>query len=61
MTVYVTDMDQYILHRRALGKTWVELMGKHFPAMALVQVVRLVDDTAQVEIEATAVVPAWKR
>lgn len=56
MTVFVTDLDAYRASRRALGSLWQEAMGRHYPAMALVEVSRLVDPRAQVEIEATAVV-----
>ena len=55
MTVFVTDLDAYRASRRDLGGIWREHMGKHFPAMALVEVSRLVDPRGKVEIEATAV------
>jgi enamine deaminase RidA (YjgF/YER057c/UK114 family) len=58
MTVYVTDMDSYLESRPALREVWQQRMGKHYPAMALVGVTRLVDADATVEIEATAVLPA---
>lgn len=58
MTVYVTDLDAYLAGRRALGAVWKARMGTHYPAMALVEVSRLVDEGAQVEIEATAAIPA---
>ena len=58
MTVYVTDVDAYLESRSILRDKWLERMGNHYPAMALVGVTRLVDDGAVVEIEATAVVPA---
>jgi enamine deaminase RidA (YjgF/YER057c/UK114 family) len=57
MTVYVTDKKEYFARMGAVGAAWHELMGKHFPAMALVQVMSLVDDRAKIEIETTAVVP----
>jgi enamine deaminase RidA (YjgF/YER057c/UK114 family) len=56
MTWYVRDMDEYLAARRALGPVYREVMGDHFPAMALVQVTRLVEPGARLEIEATAVV-----
>ncbi len=56
MTVFVTDLDAYRASRRALGPLWQKVMGGHYPAMALVEVSRLVDPRAQVEIEATAVI-----
>jgi enamine deaminase RidA (YjgF/YER057c/UK114 family) len=57
MTWYVCDMDEYLKARPALGDVWRELMGDHYPAMALVAVTRLVEPTARLEIETTAVVP----
>jgi enamine deaminase RidA (YjgF/YER057c/UK114 family) len=57
MTVYVTDIARYRASRPALGDVWRRHMGAHYPAMALVQVVELVDKGAAVEIEATAVLP----
>lgn len=57
MTVYVTDLDAYRASRKALGPVWREAMGDHYPAMALVEVRRLVDPRALVELEATAVLP----
>jgi len=57
LTWYVTDMDAYLDARRDLGGVYRDVFGTHFPAMALVQVVRLVEPPALVEIEATAVVP----
>lgn len=57
MTVYVTDMDAYLGSRKALGGMWRRLMGRHYPAMALVEVSRLVDPDAEVEVEVTAAVP----
>jgi enamine deaminase RidA (YjgF/YER057c/UK114 family) len=57
MTVYVTDRAAYLAARRALGAVHRRHMGKHYPAMALVEVKALVDEGALVEIEATAVIP----
>ena len=57
LTWYVVDMDEYLLNLKALGQIYREIFGAHYPAMALVQVVRLVEKEARVEIEATAVVP----
>lgn len=57
MTVYVTDRAAYLAARRALGDVHRRHMGKHYPAMALVEVKALVDEGALVEIEATAVIP----
>ena len=57
LTWYVVDMDEYLANLKALGRIYREIFGAHYPAMALVQVVRLVEKAAKVEIEATAVVP----
>jgi enamine deaminase RidA (YjgF/YER057c/UK114 family) len=58
MTVYVTDIDAYRNGLREVGRAWRARLGKNFPAMALVQVVALVERKALVEIEATAVLPS---
>ena len=57
LTWYVVDMDEYLSNLKELGVIYREIFGAHYPAMALVQVVRLVEKEARVEIEATAVVP----
>ena len=57
LTWYVTDKKEYLARLKELGRVYREIIGKHFPAMALVQVVALVEDRAKVEIEATAVSP----
>ena len=57
MTVYVTSMAAYTTSRPALGAIWQRRMGGHYPAMAVVEVTRLFDPAAVVEIEATAVLP----
>jgi enamine deaminase RidA (YjgF/YER057c/UK114 family) len=57
MTWYVRDMDEYLAARIELGPVYRAIMGAHFPAMALVEVRRLVEPQARLEIEATAVVP----
>jgi enamine deaminase RidA (YjgF/YER057c/UK114 family) len=57
LTWYVVDMDEYLGNLKELGRIYREIFGAHYPAMALVQVVRLVEKAARVEIEATAVVP----
>ncbi|MEI7804007.1 MAG: RidA family protein [Hyphomicrobiales bacterium] len=57
MTWYVRDMEEYLAARAGLGAAYREIMGDHFPAMALVEVTRLVEPDARVEIEATAVIP----
>jgi enamine deaminase RidA (YjgF/YER057c/UK114 family) len=57
LTWYVTSRDEYVARLGELGAVYREIIGKHFPAMALVQVGALVEERAKVEIEATAVVP----
>jgi enamine deaminase RidA (YjgF/YER057c/UK114 family) len=54
MTVYVKDKRQYLAKSAEIGAAWREIVGKHFPAMALVQVADLLEEGALVEIEATA-------
>lgn len=58
ITVFVTDMDVYLASRASLGEVWRRHMGRHYPAMALLGVSRLVDTGAMVEIEVTAALPA---
>jgi enamine deaminase RidA (YjgF/YER057c/UK114 family) len=50
-------MDEYLAARKELGRVYREIIGAHYPAMAVVEVRRLVEPKARVEIEATAVVP----
>lgn len=57
MTWYVTDREAYLSSLREIGAAWRELMGPHYPAMAVVVVAGLVESEALVEIETTAVVP----
>jgi enamine deaminase RidA (YjgF/YER057c/UK114 family) len=57
LTWFVTDKKEYLARLRDLGRAYREVLGRHFPAMTLVQVVALVEDRAKVEIEATAVIP----
>ena len=57
LTWYVVDMEEYLANLKTLGQIYRDIFGAHYPAMALVQVVRLVETAARVEIEATAVVP----
>ena len=57
MTWYVRDMDAYLASRAELGRAYRDVIGPHFPAMALVEVSRLVEPQALLEIEATAVLP----
>lgn len=57
LTWYVVDMAEYRASLAALGPAYREVMGRHFPAMALVQVTALVEPEARLEIEATAIIP----
>ena len=57
MTWYVTDKREYLARARELGETYRALMGRRYPAMAVVEVKALIEDRAKVEIETTAVVP----
>lgn len=57
MTWYVTDRDDYVANLREIGAIYRETIGKHYPAMAVVQVAGLVEPGACIEIETTAVVP----
>jgi enamine deaminase RidA (YjgF/YER057c/UK114 family) len=57
LTWYVTSRDEYQAELPQIGAAYREIMGRHFPAMAVVQVVALMEVQAKVEIEATAVVP----
>lgn len=61
LTVYVTDLEAYRAAREPLGRVWRRLMGRHYPAMALLEVGGLVDEGALVEMEATAVVDPTDR
>jgi len=57
MTWFITDKREYLARQSELGKAYLAVMGRHFPAMTMVEVVALIEDQAKVEIEATAVVP----
>lgn len=57
MTWYFIDKKEYLENLRGIGQAYREIIGRHFPAMAAVQVVALVEDRAKIEIQATAVVP----
>ncbi len=58
MTWYVTDKQEYVDNRAAIGGIWRRKLGSVFPCIACVQVIALVEDEARIEIETTAVVPA---
>jgi enamine deaminase RidA (YjgF/YER057c/UK114 family) len=55
LTIYVTDKREYLGDLKGTGAAWKKHLGRHFPAVALLQVAALVEDFAKVEIEATAV------
>jgi enamine deaminase RidA (YjgF/YER057c/UK114 family) len=57
LTWYVLDKAEYLASLKDVGAAYRELMGKHYPVMAVVQVSALVEDAARLEIEATAVIP----
>ncbi len=57
LTWYVLDKREYLNAIKSVGEAYRELMGRHYPTMAVVQVSGLVEDEARLEIEATAVVP----
>jgi enamine deaminase RidA (YjgF/YER057c/UK114 family) len=57
LTWYITDRDEYLASQTEIGAAYREVMGRHFPAMAVVIAAGLVEEQAKVEIEATAVVP----
>lgn len=58
IVVYVTDKEEYLRNTSEIGECWRTHLGKHFPAMALVEVKSLLDKDAKVEIEGIAVIPA---
>jgi len=55
LVVYVTDKKEYCVRQKEIGECWRKLLGRHFPAMALVEVKALLEDDAKVEIEGIAV------
>jgi len=57
MTWYVVDKQEYLGAIKEVGAAWRELIGRHYPAMAVVQVGALMEDAARLEIETIAVVP----
>jgi enamine deaminase RidA (YjgF/YER057c/UK114 family) len=61
LLIFVTDKREYLNNLKAVGAAYRRLMGKHYPAMALVEVSRLVEDLAKVEIEAIAVIGAQEQ
>jgi len=57
LTIYVTDKSAYLACTRELGAAWKELVGRHYPAMALFEVADLLEEGALVEIQALAALP----
>ncbi len=60
LTWYVTDKREYLTRSTEVGQSYRRVIGRHFPAMTLVQVSGLLEEGAKVEIEATAVVPTMR-
>lgn len=56
LTIFVTDREEYLGNLRPIGAAYRRVMGRHFPAMALVEVAGLVDDGAKVEVQGMAVI-----
>ena len=57
MTWYFVDKADYLRNLQAIGKVYREVLGRHYPSMAAVQVVALMEDRAKIEIQAQAVIP----
>ena len=57
LTWFVTSKSDYLAQIKDVGRVYREVIGRHYPAMTMVQVVALIEDQAKVEIEATAVIP----
>jgi len=57
ITIYVTDKREYTAELKAVGAAWRELIGRHYPAMALVEVAGLLEPGAKVEIQGLACIP----
>jgi enamine deaminase RidA (YjgF/YER057c/UK114 family) len=58
LTLYVVDRRDYLADLKAVGEAYRRVLGRHYPAMALVEVQALLEPGAKVEIEATAVLPS---
>ncbi|MEH6402914.1 MAG: RidA family protein [Sneathiella sp.] len=58
LTWYITDKREYVAKQKEIGAVYRTVMGRNFPAMAMVQVADLMEDDALIEIEATAVIPS---
>jgi len=57
LTWFITDRDAYLNSQREMGQVYRDVIGRNFPSMSVVQVVKLIEERALVEIEATAVLP----
>jgi len=57
MTWYITSRSEYLQDIKEIGRVWRKIIGKHYPAMAVIEVSALIESAAKVEIETTAVVP----
>jgi len=57
LTVYVTDKQMYVAHAKKIGVIWKDIVGRHYPAMSLVEVADLLEEGALLELEATAAIP----
>ncbi len=57
MTWYITSREEYMAEIKEIGRIWREVMGKVYPAMAVIEISALIESAAKVEIETTAVVP----
>lgn len=58
MTWYITSRTDYLGEIKEIGKAWREIIGKHYPAMAVIEISALIESRSKVEIETTAVIPA---
>jgi len=57
LTWFILSKEEYLARLEALGRVYRQIMGRHYPAMSVVEVRALIEDRARVEIEATAVIP----
>jgi len=57
LTWYIKDKNEYINNKKNIGEVYQKIIGKHYPAMAMVVVKDLIEDEALLEIEATAIIP----
>ena len=57
LTWYITDRREYLAESKAVGTAYRDVLGRHYPAMSVVEIAALIEPGAKVEIEATAVIP----